>query len=196
MLQNHFDQAKNFVLSVADSFYLNPIDGMRVGAVSLKFGLQGIPLEPFRNVTNLQNALDRFTFVFGEPPESLDLGIEFSREVIGAQGRNGVAKVLVLLTDDISALPQPVIEQAEEAKQEGFEVIMIGISSGLAFPNGERLLAVASADNFAFRLQDFTELSRILPNVTDVICGKHIQYFVLQLLDHFTFMLHTFKVIF
>ncbi|XP_064618318.1 collagen alpha-3(VI) chain-like [Liolophura sinensis] len=171
MVDINFEQEKDFVLSIVDSLYLNPADGIRVGGLAFSSRVQGIPLRPFLNVSEFRREFGRL--VHDQESTFTHLGIQYAREVFRQQARQGVPRVLIILTDGLSRRPELTEQEAALAKQEGITVITVGIGSGNR-DVGERAIQelerIASSTDFVYLIQDFNELPFIFSNVTSTFC--------------------------
>lgn len=174
MLDINFAQEKDFVLSVVDSLYLDPVNGIRVGGLAFSSRVQGIPLDPFQNVSKFRESFG--ALVHDQESTFTHLGIEYARGIFKSQAREGVPKTLVILTDGFSRRPEMTLQQAEDAKVEDVAVVVVGIGRAIletsARSRGE-LENIASSQDLLYLLPDFESLDPLVNNFTKSLCGMY-----------------------
>lgn len=165
--------AREFMLLVADSFYLNDVDGTRVAGVLYDTDIQSVPLSPFQNSEAFKTQIRSLPF---NPSVSFaDRGIGYIRRMFKEQGREGIPKVLILVRDGFSALPPDTLRQALLARIENITVVAVGLigNSGVIQGLRQELSSVASSRDLFFGVKDFTELQSVGGQLVTEICGKY-----------------------
>lgn len=171
--QSDFNFQTDFVGKMAELFYLNPNDGVRVGVVVYGDQIKVIQQEPFLSLPSLRSVLGFLTHDKGAP--LVDAGIRYARELLNEQGRPGIPKVLVLLSHGTHARPMNTFVEAENARQEGIVMMTIGIgrdAMGLTADVIEELRKMASTSDLAFLIPDYNRLPVLVNILAPSVCGK------------------------
>ncbi|ELT96727.1 hypothetical protein CAPTEDRAFT_109203 [Capitella teleta] len=154
-----FDSQLDFVNNLVGSFTVGP-QGVRVGVAT--FGnqpKQEFNLNTFNNVGDIQTAISHITQARGSTNTASALH-SIRREFFEEQGRTGVVKVAIVITDGQSNEAQATKRQAQLLRDAGVHVFAIGVGRNVA---EEELEAIASqpSSSHVFMVDSFQALESI-----------------------------------
>ena len=95
------------------------------------------------------------------------LGIEAMTELFRKDGRDGVPKAGVVVTDGISKESDKTLRFAQIARDLGINMFSVGVGR---YTEEKELIGIASAPNQAINVESFDELLSILTKLVQLVC--------------------------
>ena len=164
-----------FVGEMVSRFNIGPGD-TEVGVVRFSTGSAvDIALAMFSNKGELVPAILGLSTAASGTTNTASGINEGRNQLSGPNGRTGANRVMVVITDGMSNEGATTITAANAAKNEGTEMIAIGVGSGV---NETELNIIATDSNHVFRPTSFDvgELSRFVDSITIRSCaGIYVQ---------------------
>ena len=177
-LQSEYHKEKQFVKAIADAFNVGDI-GSRAGVVTFSHQAEhSIKLNDNIDIFSFREAVNAIPHM--GYTTRIDRGLRMAQSEIFLSangGREGVPKVLVLLTDG-SQTPSHGAEDpsviSKELRESGVKLIVIGVGKGV---NSTELLKIAGSDDKVYTADSFDELIRgdFIDKITAASCsGKSL----------------------
>ncbi|OGO51049.1 MAG: hypothetical protein A2148_10730 [Chloroflexi bacterium RBG_16_68_14] len=163
-----FATMKDFSMNLAGSFVISPAGG-HVGVVQFSGQGQGrLEIGLSSDGAAVKAAIDGMQQIEGYT--DIQEGLALAQAEIDAHGRQGVPRIVILLTDgqQEGAEGDPVGE-AEQARAQGTEIFAIGVGGG---PNLDQLNAIASDPDarHVYLVENFDSLAAILAELVGDAC--------------------------
>lgn len=156
---------KEFVQLLIDNFDIAR-DAIHLGMVvySSRIG-DHIGLNSFKD----KNMLKLLAGALNHPKDSTNTakGIEYVREKFRSDGRPGVPKIAIVITDGSSDNPRNTKLQANAAKNEGIKVLAVGVG-GHMFK--DELRSIASNPSKVFTSPTFGTLITLVSEIRNMVC--------------------------
>ncbi|XP_052673852.1 uncharacterized protein LOC128155962 isoform X3 [Crassostrea angulata] len=156
---------KEFVQLLIDNFDIAR-DAIHLGMVvySSRIG-DHIGLNSFKD----KNMLKLLAGALNHPKDSTNTakGIEYVREKFRMDGRPGVPKIAIVITDGSSDNPRNTKLQANAAKNEGIKVLAVGVG-GHMFK--DELRSIASKPSKVFTSPTFGTLITLVSEIRNMVC--------------------------
>ncbi|KAJ8311317.1 hypothetical protein KUTeg_011129 [Tegillarca granosa] len=155
------------------NFVANLINNLEIGRDTIHAGIvvystiigEVINLTPYKQKQTLIYQTTRLK----QPKDGTNTarGISKMRQIMNAQGRPNAPKVMVIITDGRSTVPRNTLQEANNAKADGYTIIAVGVGQE-AFTT--ELTQIATNERKVFAVSDFKELTRIIVEIRDLIC--------------------------
>ena len=117
--------------------------------------------------TSKSTILNSIDSIAKQPDTQINEGIDVSKEDLVLNGRSDAEKIMILLTDGQNDEgPEPVIDSAQDAKNQGIKIYTIGLSG---FVDEEMLKTVASDPSYYYFAPDASILENIFELVSERI---------------------------
>lgn len=176
--EESFEIQKEFVKNITSELYMNEFNGSVVTTLAFSRNVFGAGLRPFKDITVVHEGID------GLPHEKegthTHLAIQRARDILREQGRVGVEKLVIIISDGKSKFPELTIQEANAAKEEGIRVAGVGIEDCPCASNIPELERVTSPGKF-YLIRSLQELSRLVSTIVNEICdGKTLQAYVYE----------------
>ncbi|XP_064613275.1 collagen alpha-1(XXVIII) chain-like [Liolophura sinensis] len=165
-----FEVQKDFVKNITSELYMSEFNGSVIATLAFSRNVFGAGLLPFKNITILHEGID------GLPHERegthTHLALQRARDIITEQGRIGVEKLVVIISDGKSKFPERTIQEANAAKEEGISIVGVGVEDCPCASNIPELERITSPGKF-YLIRSLQELSRLVSTIKAEICdGK------------------------
>lgn len=153
------DSSKNFVNNIREDD----------AASYTVFGSYGVLRQSLTSNKNLLiTAIDNTGMEGGT---AVQTGIEISKNDFIANARPEASKIMLLLTDGQNDIgPNVVIQEAQDAKDEGIEIFTVGLTG---FVDSDMLTAAASGPDHYYYAPDASVLQTIFDSIRDRIIEEH-----------------------
>lgn len=176
---------KEFVQLLIDNFDIAR-DAIHLGMVvySSRIG-DHIGLNSFKD----KNMLKLLAGALNHPKDSTNTakGIEYVREKFRSDGRPGVPKIAIVITDGSSDNPRNTKLQANAAKNEGIKVLAVGVG-GHMFK--DELRSIASNPSKVFTSPTFGTLITLVSEIRNMVCQGLFQCYVFLWSNLLSFLLN------
>ena len=179
-LRREYHKEKEFVKRLAESLDISS-NGSRAGIITFSWhAAHSVKLNEHQDVRTFKNAVDSLP-MFGRTTR-IDKALKMARDEMfnkGNGGRDGIPKLLILLTDgsqtkDADAVDPALI--ADQIRNSGVILIVIGIGKEV---NEQELLSMAGKASNVYQASNFDELmsSKFIDGVSRSSCeqGKSIE---------------------
>lgn len=168
---------KEFVQLLIDNFDIAR-DAIHLGMVvySSRIG-DHIGLNSFKD----KNMLKLLAGALNHPKDSTNTakGIEYVREKFRMDGRPGVPKIAIVITDGSSDNPRNTKLQANAAKNEGIKILAVGVGGSMF---KDELRSIASKPSKVFTSPTFGTLQTLVSEIRNMVCqGLFLGIFILLL---------------
>ncbi|XP_060073208.1 collagen alpha-1(XII) chain-like [Ylistrum balloti] len=163
----NFERQKTFVRNMVSRFDISQ-DKTRVGVVTFSnfYNLE-VPLGSANNVQSLSAAIQRIPYAYGTT-NTAD-AIRFVREngFTDERRREGVAHIIIVLTDGLSRDQTMTKQESELARSQGIYLFAIGIGNGAEL---EELQNIGNKphDKYVFQVRSF----RALDSIKDLLASR------------------------
>ena len=147
VMASNFKNMKDFVANIISNFMIQA-NSTRVGVQFSKTSTTEIVLGSIDNINDLKTAISNIVYIDRSTNVAAALDL-VPTALINARASEGIASVVILLTDEIS--PQTV-EAAIPLHEQDIQIYAIGFGNNI---NEELLQNTASDPNYAF-ITDFT----------------------------------------
>ena len=141
-------------------------DAMNIGIVvySTEVG-DSIGVNPFKD----KNRLRLLAGVLRQPKASTNTakGIQYVRDTLKQNGRPGVPKIIVVITDGSSDNPTDTALQANLAKAEGITVLAVGVGGQMFL---DELQQIASKPSDVLTSKTFRTLPALVSDTRGMLC--------------------------
>lgn len=165
---SNFQTQLEFVGNFSSRFFIGP-DAVQVGLVTFASKTQNeFWLNTYSNTSDVLNAIQNVQYLQGGTNTAEALYFIRNNTFTKAHGaRDGVPKVLIVLTDGQSSSPPDTAIQAGKIHHTNIKVISIGIGSSV---NNDELKTIASDNSHAFTVANFTALKDIALELEKQTC--------------------------
>lgn len=160
-----FLQQISYGARVINRLVLDPSNGSAFGAVVFSRNVEAVPLMPFKTAPEVTDAIRLLPHEQCET--NTHLGIELMHELFKTQGRAGVEKVAILVTDGRSTRPALTLEAAERAKSQNITIITVSIGYEA---EEDVLRALATSPKHAFIKPSSKNLVTLADKTLTAIC--------------------------
>ena len=159
-LRNDYVKQKYFLKTLAAMFGVSSV-GSRVGVVTFSYVSElSIKLSDYSNISSFNQAVDNITWMGST--SRIDKALRLAQKELFNLvngGRDGVPKLLILLTDD-SQTQEPGAESpgeiADELRADGINIIVVGIGKGV---NKTELVQIAGNPQNVYSAFSYDELT-------------------------------------
>ena len=168
----HFKVMIKTVKTFIDNFDIGQ-EKIRVGLVKFNFKpISEIALDEFSDKNDLQQKLQKIkTSTYGGT--RTDRALKFVRKIFEKEDRDGVPKIMVVLTDGQSNKPNLTNKEADKLKSTSIHVVTIGIGNEVDVTELER---IASDKKNVFQT-NFDELPNIVGKLVNKTCIRKYKYY-------------------
>lgn len=167
--QDAFDSSTEFVRDVASMLAIS-LMSTRVGVVTHTSNADlAITLDQSTSNSGLDDFLVSLSDTPG--PADLDSGITLAHSELNSIGREGVAKFIIVMTDQQSDNMLLTLSSASAAREDDIYLVAIGQGPNV---NQAELNGIADSANLVFSAasSDLASLRTLLTPVLDVICNQ------------------------
>lgn len=162
-----YRQELQFTRDVISRFDISR-DTTRVGALSFSDDFQvGFDLDRVRNKATTLSAVDERTLPYRTGVTNTDLALRYVRTNVNV--RPDITKVIIVITDGVSRSPGATAQEAEEAKDAGFYVVVVGAGQYLD-ENEWRVIASDPDSEFIFNITNFSNLQTLRDSLPRRLC--------------------------
>lgn len=169
LTENNFNTGKRITDQIIAGMYLNREIGYVAGALVFSDSIQEIRLRPFKDNVYLR------TLVMNTFQEMGGTGTDYvlynMRRLFFSEGRSGVPKIGVLMTDGRARNPSSAIEQARMAKLEGITLITVALG---VVTNALELRAIASTPRDVVLRPSASGILRLIRSRSSIRCTGRI----------------------
>lgn len=158
-----FDLMRAFSKQLVDSFTVDA-QNVRIGIVQFDNGAV-LELGLSDDATAIKGRLDSIDQLRGLT--DIAAGLNAGQNELNANGRRGIPRAIILLTDGFSERA-PAVAAADRAKRAGTTIFSIGVGSGVDFG---LLTAIASDPNYVFSSNDFSDLQQLIGSLVSTTCS-------------------------
>ncbi|XP_063433420.1 collagen alpha-1(XIV) chain-like [Mytilus trossulus] len=167
---SHFKRQIDFVKDLVDMF--------SIGSTRTQFSVvtfadtvnNEISLNKYQNKRRLINAIDNIAYRQGATNTHLALEFVTQNSFLSANGgRSNIKRIVIILTDGKSQIPDETKKAAEQLHLLGAQVVSVGIGSGVDILEITR---IASDKQNVVRVENFDELSTIETQIQNAACQK------------------------
>ncbi|XP_071104564.1 SCO-spondin-like isoform X2 [Haliotis cracherodii] len=146
-------------------------NNIRVGVIGFSSNVTSF-IRDTSDISSLQAAIN-FTLTPPNGGTSTHLGIRRATQYLN-QGTSNYPRVMVVITDGLSNLPNETRVAAAEARNSGITVFAVGVLA-LNFPSIRQrfqaeLLSIASSNTTAIEIANFNVLTNSLNNISQILC--------------------------
>ncbi|GFN80652.1 collagen alpha-1(xii) chain [Plakobranchus ocellatus] len=163
---------KKFIRDVVLNFNIGPgPKDTRIGAMvfSTKAHLE-FDLNEYDNADDIIDAVQNITFRGGSTFTHLALEFVAKHMLSPEHGsREGVAKLVIIVTDGRSRDALKTLDAADDVKAMGADIVAIGVGRGVYF-NELNMMASLPSNQFVFQVSDFRVLDSILERFSKSTC--------------------------
>ncbi|KAK3277019.1 hypothetical protein CYMTET_14942, partial [Cymbomonas tetramitiformis] len=165
-----WDEAVDFCSQLIDSFKVS-YNESHVGLTQFsKFGrleqsISYVKADIERSIDFLRNNQMRMGTCIGG-------GLEVGQGDLKANGRKGVPHLMILMTDGKNNVAPNPIRVADDIKDSGTEIFVIGVSSAVD-PQELESIASSPTSKHMYYASDFADLKRLISEITHVTCDTY-----------------------
>lgn len=165
---NNFQTQLEFVGNFSSRFFIGP-DAVQIGVVTFATNIQNeFWLNTYSNTSDIVNAIQNVQYLQGGTNTAAALNFVRNNSFTKAHGgRDGVPKVLIVLTDGQSSSPPDTAIEAGNIHHTDIKVISIGIGSSV---NTDELKTIATDNSHAFTVANFSALKDIALELEKQTC--------------------------
>jgi hypothetical protein len=163
---SEFNQMKTFASDVVSSFAVGP-DDAHIGVVQFSGTSRGrVEIGLSSDATAVNNAITSMSQIYG----STDIyeAISLARTEFSNNGRSGIPKAIILLTDGAHQESNNPVEEAHRAEGEGITLLTVAVGNGTD-PVMLRDIAT-DPDQHAFAVNEFADLTLLLVTLVEKSC--------------------------
>lgn len=185
----NFETQLQFVSNFSSRFFIGP-DAVQIGLATFSSNPQNqFWLNTYSNLSDVLNALQNVPYTQGGTNTAEALSFAKNSSFTKAHGaRDGIPKVLIVLTDGQSQSPPDTAIQAGNLHKTDIKVISIGIGSSV---NKDELVTIATDPGHAFTVANFSALKDIALELEKQTCKGNVLFLCI-----FVDSLHLFCVYF
>nr|BAK86420.1 BMSP [Mytilus galloprovincialis] len=157
--------AKTFVKQLIKQFDVAP-DAIHMGIVVYSSNIGDyVSFAPFKPKT----MLEIISTSLRQPKHSTNTakGIQYAREQFKKDGRQGVPKILIVITDGSSDSPRDTHSQAELAKIEGIRILALGVGKQIF---KDELRQIASSPRKVYTATSYITLQGLISEIRNMVC--------------------------
>ncbi|VDI71962.1 Hypothetical predicted protein [Mytilus galloprovincialis] len=161
--------AKTFVKQLIKQFDVAP-DAIHMGIVVYSSNIGDyVSFAPFKPKT----MLEIISTSLRQPKHSTNTakGIQYAREQFKKDGRQGVPKILIVITDGSSDSPRDTHSQAELAKIEGIRILALGVGKQIF---KDELRQIASSPRKVYTATSYITLQGLISEIRNMVCQGYI----------------------
>ncbi|XP_076097610.1 collagen alpha-5(VI) chain-like isoform X1 [Mytilus galloprovincialis] len=164
----NFETQLQFVSNFSSRFFIGP-DAVQIGLATFSSNPQNqFWLNTYSNLSDVLNALQNVPYTQGGTNTAEALSFAKNSSFTKAHGaRDGIPKVLIVLTDGQSQSPPDTAIQARNLHKTDIKVISIGIGSSV---NKDELITIATDPGHAFTVANFSALKDIALELEKQTC--------------------------
>eukprot|EP01128_Nolandella_sp_AFSM9_P009073 TRINITY_DN5711_c0_g1_i1.p1 TRINITY_DN5711_c0_g1~~TRINITY_DN5711_c0_g1_i1.p1 ORF type:complete len:796 (+),score=102.54 TRINITY_DN5711_c0_g1_i1:289-2676(+) len=164
-----WEKVKQFATTIADSFAIGP-GQVRVGLVQfssreltkLEFGLSSNPSYVKTSITKMEYQNSR---------TDITKGLRLAREELETNGRRGVKRIVIMMTDgEDNEMGNPEEEAARVKAMKNTELYIVGVGKYVN-PSSLKHMVSSPVDQHYFFAQDFTALLSLIDNLVTYSCS-------------------------